>query len=331
MEMSIFKDLNDVRLDISKFDELPLSGFEQKRILKKVHNKINPRKQKQKWLGVGAAVVAACTLSLVLTIDKGTIANMPFVSEPIEKYLNQIDTPDFSSYKTTIGVTEENSLGKLTLNEVMMDHQKILLSATFEPAEGVKFDYQTYIGPTIKVNGTDYEVSTGGQSIELNESMFTIYNDIDLSEEISTDEVNIEISYDTWRSHLDEHQIIKRPWTFDVKVSQANLLAEKKVYEIDDTVTLNSGEIVTIDKVVTTPISTTIYYDLSQSSSENIYFNIQTEDGKQKETHMSGFASNRPGDVSIIRFNGFTIKDTKLFLIARNSEQELLSSPIPIN
>jgi hypothetical protein len=331
MEMSIFKELNDVRLDISEFDELPLSESEQKRILKNVQTKIHPRKQKQKWLGIGAAVVAACTLSLALTFDKGTIANMPFVSEPIEKYINEIDIPDYSAYKTTIGEMKENSIGKLTLNEVMIDHQKLLLSATFEPADGVKFDYQTFIKPTIKVNGREYEVTTGGQSIELNESMFTIYNDINFSEEITSDEVNIEISYDSMRYHLEDEQIIKQPWKFDVKVSQAKLLAEKKVYEMDQTITLNNGELVTIDKVVTTPISTTIYYDLSQSSSENIYFNIQTEDGKQKESHMSAFTSNKSGDVSVIRFNGLTMTDTKIFLIARNSENKLLSSPIPIN
>jgi hypothetical protein len=49
--------------------------------------------------------------------------------------------------------------------------------------------------------------------------------------------VNIEISYDTWRHNLEDEQIIEQPWTFDVQVSQANLLAEKKVFEMDQTIT----------------------------------------------------------------------------------------------
>ncbi|MFD2444069.1 DUF4179 domain-containing protein [Bacillus sp. CGMCC 1.16607] len=329
--MSIFNDLNDVKLDLSEFNDLPLSEYEQKRILKKVRNKIQPKKQKKKWLGVGAAVVATCTLSLALTIDKGTIANMLFVSEPIEKYINQIDTPDYASYKTAIGETKENSLGKFTLNEVMIDHKKILFSATFEPVEGVKFDYQTFIKPTVKVNGKEYTVTTGGEAIKLNESMYTIYSDVVLSEEINTKEVDIDISYGTIRYHLEDEQIIEQPWSFDETVTQVNLLAEKKVFELNKTITLNNGEIVTINKVVTTPISTAIYYDLSQSTSEDIYFHIQTEEDKPKEYPMEAFTSNERGDASIIRFNGLNIKGGKFFLVAQNSDHENLSSPIPIN
>jgi hypothetical protein len=333
MEMSLLKDLNDVKLDISEFDKLPLSEYEQKRILKDVHNKIHPKKQKKKRLGLSVAIVAACMISFTLTIDKGIIAHMPFVGEPIEKYINQNENLNYSSYKTAIGETAENSLGKLTLNEVMLDDQRILLSATFEPADGVKFDYQTFIKPTVKVNGQEYTVTTGGQSIELNDSMFTIYNDIDLSEVITTEDVNIEVSYDTWRYHRDDEKVIEQPRTFDVQMSQSNLLVEKKVFEMNETITLNNGEIVTIEKVVTTPMSTTVYYDLSKSKSESIYFDIQSEDGVQSayEYPMTAFTSNDLGDVSVIRFDGLTLGDTKYFLVARNSNHELLSNPIPIN
>jgi hypothetical protein len=325
--MSIFKELNDVNLDISEFDEIPLSEHEQKRIIKNVHNKIQPKRRKKKWLGAGFAAVAALVVVFALAIDKGTIANMPFVGETIEKYINENENLDYSSYKTAIGETAENELGKLTLNEVMMDDQHLFLSATFQPAENVEFDYQTHILPSVKVNGEDYTVTTGGQSIELNDGMFTIYNDIDLSQAIETDNVSIHISYDKWNFET----AIEQPWTFDVEVSQAKLLAEKRVFEMNETITLNNGEIVTVEKVVTTPMSTTVYYDLSQSKSEDIYFDIQSEKNEKKVYPTTAFTSNEAGDVSTIRFEGLTLGDAKYFLIPRNSEDDLLSSnPIPI-
>ncbi|WP_246096915.1 hypothetical protein [Psychrobacillus soli] len=61
--MSLFKDLNDVKLDLSEFDELPLSEYEQKRILKDVRNKIHPKKQMKKRLGLSVAIIAAFMLS----------------------------------------------------------------------------------------------------------------------------------------------------------------------------------------------------------------------------------------------------------------------------
>ncbi|WP_417900214.1 DUF4179 domain-containing protein [Bacillus haimaensis] len=326
--MNIYKELNDVKLDISEIEEIPLPISERKRIIKDVHQKIIPNQRKKKWVMAGIAVVAACVIgATTITMDRGTIASMPFVAEPIEKYINELQPSDYSSFKTVIGETAENGIGKLTLNEVMMDDQHLFLSATFLPAENVDFDYQSNIFPTVKINGQDYTVTTGAQSIELNNSMFTIYNDIDLSQAFETEELNIEISYDKWEFDT----VIEQPWTYDVNISQKHLLEQKKVFALNKEVTLNNGEVVTIDKIVSTPISTTIYYDLSKSASENIYFSIQTEDGLLKENGGSSFVSNEQGEVSTIRINGLTLKDEKYYLVAHDMDQVLLSDLIPIN
>ncbi|WP_409274701.1 DUF4179 domain-containing protein [Neobacillus sp. SCS-31] len=325
--MSVFKDLNNVKMDLSEFEEIPLSQMEQKRILKKIRKKSSLKNQKKKWIQVSIAAMAIFVLSFSLLAEKGTIASMPFVGGIIEKYIYpDNENLDFSSFKTAIGETAENHLGKLTLNEVMMDTRQVVLSATFEPAEGVEFDYQTTIQPKVKINGQDYSVTTGSQSIELNSSMFTIYNDIDLSQSIETEMVQLEITYDTW-----EHDTaIAQPWTFKVDVSQAELLKERKIYELNQTVKLSTGDKVTVQKVVTTPISTTIYYDLSQSKSEDIHFVIQSDE--ERSIHSTSYNSNEAGDVSYARFNGVTLQEAKeYFLVAFDIDKnQLINTPIPI-
>ena len=83
--------------------------------------------------------------------------------------------------------------------------------------------------------------------------------------------------------------------------------------------------------MVTTPISTTVYYDLSKSTSEDIRLNILSVDD-QLETFSFAFTSNDIGDVSFTWFNGFKWKDTQYYLVAYNSEGEQLTQiPIPIN
>jgi hypothetical protein len=332
--MSFYKELNDINTDFSEYQEIPLSDMEKKRIMKGFKKKIKPGKKK-KWLGASVAIIAAFVLSLSLTLDKGTIASMPFVGGIVEKYKNQNETLDYSSYKTAIGDTAENARGKLTLNEVMLDDQQLVLSATFEPADGVRFDYQTFLAPKVKINGQDFSVTTGGESIELNDDMFTVYNNINLSKTIETEDVHIEISYATWQHKLQDFEVIEQPWTFDVQVSQANLLAEKKVFELNKLITLNNGEIVTIEKVVSTPISTTVYYDLSQSKSEKIYFLIQSEEGKTERFSEAFTSNDNVGDVSYVRFNGFTFENTKYYLVAYDDflpeGKQLNESPIPIN
>lgn len=51
---------------------------------------------------------------------------------------------NFETYKTVVGKTTENSLGSLTLNEVIVDDNQILLNATFKPENDTHFDYQIF-------------------------------------------------------------------------------------------------------------------------------------------------------------------------------------------
>lgn len=283
------------------------------------------KNSKKKWRGLGTAA-AVIVLGFSLSINSGVIASIPFVGEAIEKYISSNEKIDYASYKTAIGETAENELGKLTLNEIMMDDKQLFLSATFEPADDVDFNYQMHISPSVKINGEDYTFTTGGQSVELNNSMFTIYNDIDLKKSIDTDNIQIEISYDTWKHET----AIEQPWTFDVEVSQEKLLKEKKVLELNKVITLSNGGTVTIQKVVTTPISTTVYYDLSEDASEDIRFKIRTEDGKLN-TFSSAFNSNNLDDVSFARFNGLNLEETKYYLVAYGEGKQLSELSIPIN
>lgn len=323
--MSVYKDLNNVKMDVNEFEYVPLNQMEQRRILKKIRKKLSFKTRRIKWIKVSIAAVAVVVLGFSFLVDRGTIASMPFVGGIIEDYNYPGENLDFSSYKTPIGETAENALGKLTLNEVMFDDRQVVLSATFEPAEGVDFDYQTTIQPKVKINGEDYAVTTGSQSIELNSSMFTIYNDIDLSQSVETEIVNLEISYDLW-----EREKVEQPWTFHVEVSQAQMLKERKIVDLNQTVELTTGDHVTIQKVVSTPISTTIYYDLSQSEREDIRFAIQSE--KELDIHSTSYNSNEVGEVSYARFNGVNLHEsTDYFLVAFDWEdQPLIQAPIPI-
>ncbi len=56
--MTIYKDLNDVKLDLSEFEERPLSKHEQKRILKQFKRKISLKTYRKKWLGASLALLS---------------------------------------------------------------------------------------------------------------------------------------------------------------------------------------------------------------------------------------------------------------------------------
>ncbi|HGH7173110.1 TPA: DUF4179 domain-containing protein [Bacillus wiedmannii] len=322
--MSIYKELNDIQLDITEFEEIPLTKLEEKQWGKRVKNKLRKNKQSKKWFGVAAA----CMLMVSITVPLGqsSLANTPFIAGLIEKYLDEQQPRDYSPYKTAIGKTAENKYGKLTLNEVLVDDNKLLISSTFEPAKGVKFDYQTYLIPQVRINGREFSSTKDAQSVEVNDSMYTIYSGVELSEISQTDELQIEITYDTF----NRDTVIEQPWIFDIEVSQAQLLKEKQTFDLNETIVLSDGNKVTVKKIVSTPISTTIYYDVTQSANEDVYFKIESESGK---TYMfkEGLVSNKEGDISYSRFDGINVSVGKYSLVPYSGKENKVIGPsIPI-
>ncbi|KAB2454594.1 DUF4179 domain-containing protein [Bacillus sp. CH126_4D] len=322
--MSIYKELNDIQLDITEFEEIPLTKLEEKHWEKRVKNKLRKNKQSKKWFGVAAACMLM--VSITAPLGQSSLANTPFIAGLIEKYLDEQQLRDYSPYKTAIGKTAENKYGKLTLNEVIVDDNKLLISSTFEPAKGVEFDYQTYLIPQVRINGRDFSSIKDAQSIEVNDSMYTIYGGVELSEMPQTDELQIEITYNTF----NRDTVIEQPWIFDIEVSQAQLMKEKQTFDLNETIVLSDGNKVNVKKVVSTPISTTIYYDVTQSTNEEIYFKIESESGK---TYIctEAFASNKEGDISFSRFDGINVSVGKYSLVPYSGkENEVIGPSIPI-
>ncbi|MGH1327349.1 DUF4179 domain-containing protein [Bacillus pretiosus] len=322
--MCIYKELNDIQLDITGFEEIPLTKLEEKHWEKRVKNKLWKNKQSKKWFGVAAACMLM--VSITAPLGQSSLANTPFIAGLIEKYLDEQQPRDYSPYKTAIGKTAENKYGKLTLNEVIVDDNQLLISSTFEPAKGVEFDYQTYLIPQVRINGRDFSSIKDAQSIEVNDSMYTIYGGVELSEMPQTDELQIEITYNTF----NRDTVIEQPWIFDIEVSQAQLMKEKQTFDLNETIVLSDGNKVNVKKVVSTPISTTIYYDVTQSTNEDIYFKIESESGKTY-IFKEAFASNKEGDISFSRFDGINVSVGKYSLVPYSGkENEVIGPSIPI-
>ncbi len=322
--MSIYKELNDIQLDITEFEEVTLTKLEEKQWEKRVKNKLRKNKQSKKWFGVAA--VCMLIVSITVPLGQSSLANTPFIAGLIEKYIDKQQQLDYSPYKTAIGKTAENKYGKLTLNEVLVDENKLLISSTFEPVKGVKFDYQTFLIPQVRINGRDFSNTKDAQSIEVNDSMFTIYSAIELSEMPQTDALQIEITYDTF----NRDTVIEQPWIFDIEVSQAKLMKEKQTFELNETIALYDGNKVTVKKVVFTPISTTIYYDVTESENENIYFKIESESG-EVHTFKETVISNKDGGISFSRFDGINVAVGKYALVPYSGKEKKGIGPsIPI-
>jgi hypothetical protein len=272
--MSMYKDLNEIHLELEQYEEQNLTSYEEKkwekRILKKLREQ-NPT-HKKKYIGVTAAVIVAIVISM--STGKGSIANMPFVGGMIEKFIGTNEQVDYATYKTAIGATAENEYGKWTLNEVLIDSGRLVMSSTFEPAEGIDFDYKTHPMPKVLMNGQNLTTSTGGQSIEINNSMYTIYNDVEITDIPIGESIQFHIEYD----HLDLEMPIDNPWVFDINVPTEQLAATSETIQFNQEVQLGNGQSIRLEKMIVTPISTILYYDWPEEAN-HIAFKIVSESG----------------------------------------------------
>lgn len=264
---------------------------------------------RKKWL-----IVAIC----VLAVGSVIIANLSFVAGLFDE-----DTDiNFDDYKTVIGKTTENSFGKLTLNEVMVDDNQLLLNATFDPEESMDFDHQIFFFPQLHINGKDLTVRNRGQSVEQHESKYTIYSSIQVSELPQNEKLTLDISYNKW--NLEKP--IDQPWDFQVEVSQKQILADKKIFSINEAIPLTNGNEVTVTKVVSTPISTTIYYYLAKSPSETVDFKIKSASGESWRWD-SGYMLD---DEVVNRFDALYLTDDIYYLIPIATDDKALGPSIQI-
>lgn len=322
--MSIYHDLNDVQLDLSQYVEMSITELEQQKWKNRVMKKLVQRKKNRpsRWIGIASVIVLG--VGITLSLSPVSLAQIPFVGGLIEKFINAETPLDYTPYKTAIGESAENSYGKLTLNEVLIDRDRLLISATFEPAKGIKFDYQTQLHPKVLINGERLELSNTSQTIEEQEGTFTLYGESQLSHLPSDTHLDIQITYDTISySNVfgmgSRHVEVTQPWVFDIEASQAQMTKETKILELNKQIKMNNGEQITIKKIILTPVSTLVYFDGTGLGDDNMLLKLESSKGERIPLHSSS-VSNEQGSISYIRFGPIDYRNQEYYLIPTDND-----------
>lgn len=273
--MNIYDELNDVKLDLAEYEEEPLTEIERSRWAKRVEKKlghsaktgtIGARKRTMRGI-VAAAVALVLIIGATLPAGQQALAKLPFVANLLEGFAGHGQDVDYSAYKTQVGETTENEFGRLTLNEIIVDTDRLLITSTLEPSSKLKIaeDNVLWMNAKITINGrSDLQGNGGGGSGSDGENgVYTTYQNIALDEIPDSDKLHIKIEYNqmSWWHPENMPRVPSEPWTFEVETSRAALLAQTHTLEVNRTIDLINGERIVIEKVVSGPISTLVYYD----------------------------------------------------------------------
>ena len=136
--MSIFKDLNDIKVDVKEYEEIPLSEVEQKRIIMRTQKKIKSTKVKT-FEGKKYFVSAIASISAILLITFNIA--FPTFAEKLPTFTNIFEFftdnernifDDFSEHATSIGLTQENNGISITVTDAVYDKENITIAYTIK-------------------------------------------------------------------------------------------------------------------------------------------------------------------------------------------------------
>lgn len=305
---NIFERLNEEQIDVTEHEISQLTEMERKATKKRIKAKLKKKANNTKRVIV---VVASLAIMMYAGMsNKYVLADLPIIGSAIEKFVYSKEH-SLQDYKTVVGESVRDNGVKVTLNEVMLDEGKLLISITFHSdfsEEDLKWNWFTEMD--IYINGKELGPGGGGGPHEINRTSVTYFWSANLHDLNLEEEHDIKIVFkDLERS--DHKKMKAGKWSFEFTTSGKNLVAERESITIGKNFTLDNGQEIIIEDLIITPVSTTLYYKMKHVSTD-VYFKIEDQNGLELQE-----VSSRGGNSSENSSRFVAIEDdvTKLKII----------------
>lgn len=279
--MSIYKELNNVRLDVSEFEEMPLSALEHKSIQKKILINISAKKKKKNYFLLAAAsfvVISSLTFSLSFP---ALAAKVPIISNIFELLSNNeyYVFEEYDEHSTDIGITEESNGISITATNAVYDGENITIAYTIKSEEDLgerpvlegKMVVDEF-GDRYKYNGyfENYLVE------KINDHEYAVVYIYQLLKGSKPETLHVTWTGDKVINLNNVRQTTSGNWSFQFPLNKLDNKTRK--FAANEFSTKDKGIEVELTKITQTPISSTIY--LSELVDERVI--------SQEEEEMRG-------------------------------------------
>lgn len=311
--MSIFKELNNVRLDVSELEEVPLSTMEQNRIQKKIFHKMSTKKKKKNYFLLAAAsfiVISSFTFSLTFP---ALAAKVPIISNIFELLSNNeyYVFEEYDEHSTDIGITQVSNGISITATNAVYDGENITIAYTIKSEQDLgerpvlegKMIVDEF-GDRYKDNGyfENYIVE------KINDHEYAVVYIYQLLKGSKPDTLHVTWTGDTVINLNKVRQATLGSWSFQFLLEKLDNKTRK--FTTNEFSTEDKGIEVDLTKITQTPISSTIYLSelvdervVSQEEKEMrvvlIEYLISDDSGKsykyvhyRDSTHSTDFDAN---------------------------------------
>lgn len=323
--------LNETRVDLNEYSEEELNDIEKMKLKQGIKQRMGKKKSNQ-----GKKIAIASSI-LVLSM---AIINSEVIADQIERLISKNPIDNFENYKganangytNIIDQTVTNNGLAITINEVIFDYDEIIIMYTMS---GENIDTQSlHITPKIYIDGKKVEidgVSGTYSDKDANLKQVTLKPRVPISK-VGKFDMRVVIG---GKEDFPQDALIKNgKWKYNFEVSNEAMKNATKEFDIHNKITLQDGINVTIEKVVTTPISTTVEIksdNIPQEVVENLMIECKVEDSESKT--LESISSNHSYDginklyIARLKFRNIkqdskSIKITPMMLSYRDDDKD---------
>lgn len=262
--------LNETKIDFDKYEVIEIDELEKERMKKRLNSKINKERTGIKKSIAIAAIVLILSGSLLFnnTVVQATIED---ISNRIGNFFGVSNNIIYDDYIKVIGTIKDDKGVKITLNEVVIKEEGIIINTNFDVSK-TKEVTSIAIEPNIYINGESVNNNMELKSYEVNNENGKIdiiqkigINKIDISEEL-----DVKIKYSKIYVFLSDGgtKEIEGDWEFTFKDNGEVIANKTKTIDIKKEINIGDGYIYKIDTAVISPLDIILKYNIQELKEE---------------------------------------------------------------
>lgn len=290
----IYEALNHVDIDLSKYEDKPLSDMEVMKAKNRLKGKIkNKRGKVRKWTQRVAIIVGTLALALAVTYKANpTFAtNLPMVGNLIKDIIGE-GNEEYDKYTQVINKTIEKNGFRVTLKEFNIDSIEARVAATFETDETLDKEKVITHNPKLYINGEWINCSGGGSKEVVDDHKYVTVDTLNIAKAGNVIPENMEVRLE-YEEIMLKDKSVKGPWIFKFKASKKDVTTETKTYKIDKSFKLKDGSDVFLEEITITPLAMNLKYKSNSRDLDFITAEVREDNGN--EVKATGGSSHSNG------------------------------------
>lgn len=312
MNKDIYKMLNEIDIDLEGYERNDFNEMEKKRINKKLKKSIKGKSSIYKKY-VAVASIGVLTIGLLSTNLGNNI--LAYANDLVYGIANslRVDKDVIDEYGTVLNKTVRNNGLAISLNEVVLDNDELIVSTNIKSDEKISNHFMLF--SDLYINGKKVCCGSGGSQKIVDEHTVVDIRDFKMVKHPKGD-LNIKIIYE---GPFVNEKLKEGKWVFEFKINGDKLAKDTREIPINYTFTLENGQKVTLDKYSTNSLGQKIYYVKHGKCTNHNNYDIVLRGYDNLGNDVEFYMSSEENKKGLMKLNNFDsnlgVNAKKLYLI----------------